>query len=813
MAPPPGMMDRAEAWEDQDGLLTIDLDPPQDPAGDPTNHDANLAEHIDDSSLSKLAGELKAQIDADKTSRTEWEDGYVQGMTLLGLKVTDRTFPFKGACGVFDSTMLDATIRWQATARGEFLPNAGPVKTRVVGDEDDEVSARADRVQAWMNYYLTRGAPEYYPDRDQMFFWLPVVGSMFTKTYNDPILGRPTQPYITPDKLVVNFAATSLATASRITHLIDMSKRDVMLRQMGGYWKNVDLGAAPSTTERSQTQRKVSEIEGRQPSIADGDYEYRIVECHADIDLESYLEGAAYKSLNSTTEGGLPLPYIITFDLETLKVLCIKRNWKEGDERRDRRKFFTHHKFLPGLGFYGLGYSHVLASPAKTLTAIQRQIVDAGTLKLFPGGLRAKGMRIEGSTIAIGPMEFMEIDLGGATRIQDAIMPLPYEGADANSIQFFQMLSDRTKTLANTTEIAVGEGRQDAPVGTTVALLEAAMRPQSGINKRVHESLTEEFALLAALFGEVLPEQPYPFPVEGGEKTIMRADFDGRIDVIPVSDPNVSSSAQRMMRAEVVQRFAATDPDLYNKYEAHKRMLTEMGIRDVDTLLKPPPEPAQPMDPLTENVAAMKGQPLTVGPEQDDDSHIIVHGALLALPPGPPPAPNTPPTPNPATVMGQLHIAEHKASRARKTAFEILGIPQAPPPNTPLPPEIENVVAKVAAEQAQMDQQNAAAMQAEAQGQMAQAMQMDASAKLAAVKGKITEAQIKAAVERYKADLSAQVKQRSDDTKIRLAQIKSVTDLTRNAFKPPPQISARPGIGARPSIAARPGPGGIGAMQ
>lgn len=805
MAPPDGMLDKAQAWEGEDGLLVVDLEPPEDPAGDPAVHDANLAEFIDDSSLSKLAGELKEQIEADKTSRNEWEQGYVEGMTLLGLKVTDRTFPFKGACGVFDSTMLDATIRWQATARGEFLPNAGPVKTRVVGDEDEEVSARADRVEAWMNYYLTRGAPEYYPDRDQMFFWLPVVGSMFTKTYNDPILGRPTQPYITPDKLVVNFAATSLATASRITHLIDMSKRDVMLRQMGGYWKNVDLGAPPTTTERSQTQRKVGEIEGRQPSIADGGYEYRIVECHTDIDLEAYLDGTVYKSLNSTTEGGLPLPYIITFDLQTLKVLCIKRNWKKGDERRDRRKFFTHHKFLPGFGFYGLGYSHVLASPAKTLTAIQRQIVDAGTLKLFPGGLRAKGMRIEESNIQIGPMEFKEIDLGGASRIQDAIMPLPYEGADPNSIQFFEMLSERTKTLANTTEIAVGEGRQDAPVGTTVALLEAAMRPQSGINKRVHESLTEEFALLAALFGEVLPEQPYPFPVEGGEKTIMRSDFDGRIDVIPVSDPNVSSSAQRMMRAEVVQRFASTSPDLYNQYEAHRRMLEEMNIRDVDSLLKPPPQPAQPMDPLTENVAAMKGQPLTVGPEQDDDAHIIVHGALLTLPPGPPPAPNTPPTPNPATIAGQLHIAEHKASRARKTAFQMLGIPQAPPPNVPLPPEIENVVAQIAAEQAQMDQQNLAAQQAQAQGQMAQAMQADASAKFAAVQGKIQEANIKAAVERYKADLNAEVKKRSDETKIRLAQIKSVSDLTRNAFKPPPQIAGpRRGIGAPQGIGASP---------
>jgi hypothetical protein len=228
MAPPPGMMDKAVAWEDSDGSLIVDLSPPEDPAGDPSVHDANLAEHIDDASLARLAGDLKPQIEADKTSRTEWEQGYVEGMTLLGLRVTDRTFPFKGACGVFDSTMLDATIRIQATFVGEFLPNEGPVKTQVVGDEDEEISARADRVKAWMNYYLTKGAPEYYPDRDQMLFWLPVVGSMFTKTYNDPILGRPTQPYITPDKLVVNYAATSLTTATRISHLIDMSKRDVM---------------------------------------------------------------------------------------------------------------------------------------------------------------------------------------------------------------------------------------------------------------------------------------------------------------------------------------------------------------------------------------------------------------------------------------------------------------------------------------------------------------------------------------------------------------------------------------------------------
>lgn len=795
----PEALARAEMQENEDGTLDVDLDPPDLSLGDPLDHDANLAEFIDDSDLSRLAGELKEAIEADKTSRSDWEKSYTKGMTQLGLKVEDRTYPFKGAAGGFDSTMLDATIRFQATARGEFLPNSGPVKTRVVGKEDEEISERATRIQEWMNLYLTRYAKEYYPDRDQMFLWLPVVGSMFTKTYFDPVLGRPTQPYITPDKFVVNFAATDLDTVSRATHLYGSTKRDTLLRQQMGYWRDVELGLPSQVSERSQTEQKVDQIEGRTPSIYDGDYEYKMAECHCNIDLDDYLKGTQLEPSD-----GVPLPYIVTFEYETAKVLAIRRNWKQGDERKEKRRYFTHHKFLPGFGFYGLGYAHVLSSPAQTLTAIQRQVVDAGTLAMFPGGLRAKGMRLEETTLRIGPCDFPEIDLGGASRIQDAIMPLPYKGADPNSIAFYDKLKGQAEKLANTTEIAVGEGRQDAPVGTTLALLEAAMRPQSGIFKRLHESLTEEFALLAGLFGEVLPETPYPFPIEGGEAAIMRSDFDGRIDVIPVSDPNISSQAQRIMRAEAVMRIGQTNPGVVDGRESVKRMFTEMGIRDTDKLVPSPPPPNPPMDPASENVAALKGLQLTVGFEQDDDAHIQTHQPILALPQAVPgaPAPGAPPAQNPLASMLTAHIEEHKANRARKLAFQMIGAPPVPP-GQPLPPEIENMIAEVSAQFVQMDAQQAAQGAAQANQGAVAAMMAEVSAKMEATKSKERIEAQKAAVERYKADLEAESKRQQNDTKLKLAVLKE----TANLAKPPPQpkmfpmrqpTSQRAGIGSAP---------------
>jgi hypothetical protein len=781
----PEAMARAQVFENDDGTLAVDLTPPADPANDPIRHDANLAEFIDDTQLNKLSGELKEAIEADKKSRTDWEQQYTQGMSLLGLKFEESaTYPFKGACASFDSTMLEAVIRIQAEMRGEFLPNSGPVKTETVGEETQQTKDQASRIEQWMNIFLTKYSPEYYEDRDQMFFWLAGVGSMFTKTYNDPILGRPTQPYITPDKFIVNYNASSLMTASRLTHMINVSQRELMLYQQTGFYRDIKVDAPSGSPEESPTERAVNRIEGRSRSVYDGDREYRLAECHADIDLDSYLEGDVLKE-------GLPLPYIVTFDWDSQKVLAIRRNWKETDDRREKRRYFTHHKFFPGFGFYGLGYFHVLGGGAKVLTAITRQVVDAGTFANFPGGLRVRGMNNEETTLRIGPTEFTEIDLGPAQRIQDAIMPLPYKGADPNSIAFYDKLKNDTRSLANTSAIAVGEGRQDAPVGTTVALLEAARRPQSGIFRRIHKSMSEEFQLLAGLFAEILPETPYPFPVKGGVSAIMRQDFDGRVDVVPVSDPNVSSSAQRIMRAEGVLRIASSSPQLVDQREALARMFTEMGVPNVDKLIPPAPQPSPPMEPGAENVLALKGQQITVGWEQADDAHIAVHTPMLSLPQAAqtPPAPGAPAQPNPLALALTAHIQEHKANKARKMALQSLGLPPIPP-GQPLPPQIENAIAEFSAQLAMMEQQQAA--QAAAQNQSpdpASIMMADVEAKIAQSQSKERIEMRKAEVEKYKADLIAQARAQADDVKLKVATMNVAKDL--NIKRPSPRFPGR----------------------
>lgn len=798
-AAPPVELEGVQIVENPDGSVTFDF--PDEDSQDPVDHDANLAEFLDETELSRIAAELDDAVEADRRSRAPWEGMLDKGLALLGLNIEDRTTPFKGACGAFDSTLLDAVIRWQAQARGEFLPSDGPVKTKILGSETDELTAQAERVQTFMNFYLTRGAPEYYPDHDQMLFWLALAGSMFVKVYNDPVLERPTLPYINPKNFVVNYTATHLKTATRATNLIEMSLREVMLRQQAGYWRNVDLGRPSATPPSSVLETRQEKIDGKTKSTYEGDVEYKLAECHAFIDLASYLKGDVARDLRR--DGGLPLPYIVTFERESKKTLAIRRNWKENDPKRDKRPYFVHHKFFPGLGFYGLGYAHVLGSPATALTAILRQAVDAGTLKQFPAGLRVKGMRNEESTLRLGPLDFAEIDIGPMTRIQDAIMLLPYTGADEHLIALRQQIKEGAERLANTAEIAVGEGRQDAPVGTTVALMEAATRPLSGIFKRLHGSFGEEFTLLGSTLAEILPDEPYPFPVVEGDSAIMRADFSDRIDIVPASDPNVSSSAERMLRAEGELRMGTQAPDMHNLPALYKNMWRALGKseKEIGEIVREPPPPAEPNDPLSENVLAMKGQQITVGPEQDDEAHIQAHQALMALPPTPGQTPQAPPTPHPATVIGQLHIAEHRAAQARKTALEMMGIPPSPEIlSQPLPPPLENVVAQVAAQMALDDKAEGDAAAAEQQAGVAGAMMADAQAKFAGVQAKLKEAGMKASVERYKADLASRDKQRQNETKIQLAGMKMIGE----ALKPPP--APRPmyaGAGAR-----RPSAGG-----
>ena len=658
------MVDGAEMTETDDGGVEINFDPEMEGPETP-EHDSNLANYMKDMDLNGLAETLLTGVAEDRESRGEWETTMTEGIKLLGLKLEDRSTPFKGACGVFDPLMAEAVVRWQAVAMSEMLPASGPVKTQIVGVADEKLEAQASRVQEFMNLYLTDIAQEFYEEFDQMLFWLALVGSTFKKTYQDRILGRPVSRFVTPDNFIVSYNTTDLATSQRFCHITPMSKRNFRLAQLSGTYRDIDIGD-PELEVPSQTpiQAEVDGIQGVEPG-AEGVEEYRVYEVYADLNLKGF-----------ENEDGIPLPYIVSIDENTRKVLSIYRNYAENDPTFQRQEYFTHYKFMPGLGFYGLGYSHLLGNSAKTATSVRRQLIDAGTLNNFPGGLRVKGMRIEDNNLGIGPTEFREIDTGGLP-IQNAIMPMPYKEPSEVSLALLKETYEGARNLANTAEIAVGEGRQDAPVGTTVALMEAATRLQSATLKRVHKAFNRELKLIAKLFGKYLPDTPYPFPVRGGMAAIMRQDFSESIDVIPTSDPNVASSAQRLMRAEALLRFATQQPDKHNMREAYRQMYAEMGIspEKIDLILLPDPQEAKPLDPLTENQNAIMGIPLKAALYQDHDAHIASHAPIASD--------------NPAL---QAHINEHLALKMRVQVEQMIGQP-LPPPGQPMPPEIENQIA------------------------------------------------------------------------------------------------------------------------
>ena len=663
------LVDGALVMENEDGSVDIDFDPADEDAGDAEEHSANLADFMNDMDLAGLSEQLMSGVEEDKQSRSDWETTMEKGIKLLGLKIEDRTTPFNGACGVFDPLMAEAVIRWQAVARGELMPAAGPVKTQVIGVPNMDLDDQAERVKAWMNLYLTELAPEYYEEFDQMLMWLPLVGSTFKKVYQDPVLARPVARFVLPSNFIVSYGTSDLSTSQRYCHVVPMTKKQLRMAQINGVYRDLSLGDPQPTGNDDIVQSEVDSVEGLQPG-ASGANDYQIYEVYADLDLKGF-----------ENEDGIPLPYIVSIDENTRKILSIRRNWKEGDTTFQKRNYFVHYKFLPGLGFYGLGYAHILGNSAKTATSIRRQLIDAGTLNNFPGGLRVKGMRLDDNNLGIGPTEFREIDTGGLP-IQNAIMPMPYKEPSQVSLELLRETYEGARNLANTAEIAVGDGRQDAPVGTTVALMEAATRVQSATLKRAHKSLGQELKLIADLFGEYLPEAPYPFPVKGGQTAIMRADFVNNIDVIPVSDPNISSSAQRMMRAEALLRFATQQPDMHDLHAAFKQMYMEMGIEPekIDAILPNKTIEPKPLDPLTENQNAIVGLPLRAGEYQDHDAHIAAH------------APIAQDNPN-----LQAHINEHLALKLRVQVQQVLG-QQLPPPGAPLPPEVENQLALAVAE-------------------------------------------------------------------------------------------------------------------
>jgi len=609
-------LDSFEQMEDG----SIAFGEPTPPVED-TDFYANLADIMPDSDLNSLKNDLMSNIESDKDSRGDWEKTYREGLEYLGMKYEERSQPFEGASGVMHPLLSESVTQFQAQAYNELLPSQGPVKTQVLGMTTPETEQQAARVQEFMNYQLMQVMKEYDPETDQMLFYLPLSGSAFRKVYYDQNLGRAVSKFIPSEDLIVPYSATDLHSATRITHVINMPMNDIRKLQQIGFYSDVDIDSGNMMAdETDDIQEGIDELQGVKPSYDDDDT-CKVHEIHTELDIEGF------EDMNAEGEDtGIKLPYIVT--IGNNKVLSIRRNYKENDQLKQRINYFVHYKFLPGLGFYGFGLTHMIGGLSKAATSILRQLIDAGTLSNLPAGFKARGIRIRNDDQPLQPGEFRDMDAPGGS-LRDAFVPLPFKEPSQTLLSLLGILVDSGRRFASIADIQVGDGNQNAPVGTTVALLERGTRVMSAIHKRLHASQRIEFEILAKVFGEYLPPA-YPYSTANGNQTIKALDFDSRVDVLPVSDPNTFSMSQRVMMAQELLRTVQSNPEIHGPtgiHEAYRRMYSSMGVQNIEQLLPPPPKP-QPIDPASENASLIAGMPAQAFQGQDHDSHINSHVSL-----------------------------------------------------------------------------------------------------------------------------------------------------------------------------------------
>jgi len=638
-----------------DGPMEVEVEGDETVSIDPSPTDTgagfadNLAETIEEQTLAKLSNELRSQFSVDHTSRKDWEQSYIRGLDLLGFKYTETSEPFRGAASVSHPLLAEAVTQFQAGAYKELLPAGGPVKTSIVGAATPEVEEQAERVKEFMNYEITYRMKEYDPEMDQMLFHLPLAGSAFKKIYYDGNMGRPCAKFIPSEDLVVNYGASELEDAERITHVIKISPNDLKRQMISGFYRDIDVEEGDDLySDYSDIQEKYDELEG----VKKGDYagQYQLLEMHVDLDLEGYENMG-----NDGAPTGLKLPYVVTLEQSTGKILSIYRNYLENDPMFMRQKYFVHYKFLPGLGFYGFGLVHMLGGLTRTATAALRALLDAGTLSNLPAGFKSRGLRVRDDEEPLMPGEFRDVDAPGGD-LRNALMPLPYKGPDGTLFQLLGFVVDAGRRFAAIADMKVGDGSQANPVGTTMALLEQGSKVMSAIHKRCHYAQKEEFQLLAKLFATTLPPE-YPYNVAGGNRSIKQQDFDDRVDVLPVSDPNIFSMSQRIMLAQTQLQLAQGAPDVHNLYEAYRRMYMALGVQDIESILPPPMGP-QPVDPGVENSQALMMGQLTVFPDQDHIAHIEAHRAFMS-------SYLVRNNPQVATIL-QAHVVEHTSALARQ---------------------------------------------------------------------------------------------------------------------------------------------------
>ena len=650
------------------------------------DHDANLAEVLSDSILGEISSDLRGRYEEDLESSSEWREAYTKGLDLLGIKYQERTEPFQGASGVTHPLLSESVTQFQAQAYKEMLPSGGPVRTHVLGSETPQKQEQSNRVKEFMNYQITEVMEEFDPDTDQMLFYLPLSGSTFKKVYFDTTKNRAVSKFVPSEDLIIPYSATDLNTSPRVTHVLRMDENEVRKMQVAGIFKDVDISAYD--TEDNTVKDKIDEIGGINKTESDD--VYNILEIHADLDIEGFEDLG-----QDGQPTGIKLPYVITIDNGSGEILSITRNYDQNDPMKRKRQYFVHYKFLPGLGFYGFGLIHMIGGLGRAATSILRQLIDAGTLANLPSGFKARGIRIRNDDEPLSPGEFRDIDAPGGS-IRDSIIPLPFKEPSGTLAQLLGSLIDGGRRFVSIADQQISNMSQDMPVGTTVALLERGMKVMSAIHKRLHYAQKTEFRLLARIFSENLPPV-YPYEVFGAPAEVKAQDFDGRVDILPVSDPNIFSMAQRVTLAQTQLQLAQSNPQLHNLQMAYRRMYQALEVQNIEKILPPPPQP-QPMDPSAENAVILKNQPVQVFPEQDHDAHMIVHLALAKS--------MLVQTSPQALSIFYSHLLEHVSLKARNIA------------------QMEMQEMQMQAQQAQMLAQSGAMdpMMAQAQIQQAQMM-------------------------------------------------------------------------------------------
>jgi len=710
--------------EEEDGSISIILDPEMQEDMMGPSHDSNLAEFIDEAELDEIGSELVEQFLSDRESRKEWARSYIKGLDLMGFKIEERDQPWPGASGVFHPVLTESVVRFQAQAITELFPAGGPVRTKILGTMDEGKVKQASRVEHEMNYQLTENMSEYRDEFEQMLFKLPLAGSAFKKVYYDPNLERPVAMFVPAEDFVVSYGASDLNTADRYTHVMKKSPNELLKMMVNGFYRDVDLpDPAP---EYSDIEEKYDDMGGETPYGVDDDDRYTLLEMHVDYDLPEPFGDP----------DGIARPYVITIDKSSRNILSIRRNWYEDDPKKRKRHYFVHYRYLPGLGFYGTGLINLIGGLAKSATSILRQLVDAGTLANLPAGLKARGLRIKGDDSPLMPGEFRDVDIPGGA-IRDNIFPLPYKEPSSVLYQLLGNIVEEGRRIGSVADVDISSANQNAPVGTTLALLERSLKVMSGVQARIHNSFKKELRILSDIIHDHMPPT-YEYDIEGEFSRVD--DFDKRIDVIPVSDPNSATTSQRIIAYQAALQLAQQAPQLYNLGQLHRQMLETLSIPNADEIVKLPDD-IKPNNPVTENMMMLKQEPVKAFDYQDHEAHIAAHMAMLK---DPKIREIVGQSPFASAIQGAMieHITEHVAFQYRNEVEKQMGVP-LPKEDELLPEDVERnlspLISQAADKVLQRDQQEYAARKAQEQAQdpLTQIQQRELAIKEAELKHKI----------------------------------------------------------------------------